>query len=161
MVASTHGPATRDHADASADADAAALRSAGFRVTRPRMLLLAAVRRLRHATPEELLAEVHTAEPGINLSTVYRALGVLDQVGLITHAHIGSGAPTYHPSTTPAHLHFRCQRCGRLQSLPPSVGASFVADVHSRIGFAADLSHAAIRGLCCDCTGAVHEGAES
>lgn len=132
--------------------DADVLRAAGFRVTRPRVLLLDAVRRLRHATPEELLAEVNAVDPRINLSTVYRALGVLDEVGLITHAHIGSGAPTYHPASTPAHLHFRCQRCGRLQSLPPGVGASFVADVHSRLGFAADLSHAAIRGMCSECT---------
>lgn len=142
-----------EHDDAERLSDAAALRSAGFKATRPRLLVLAAVRHLRHATPEELLAEVHAGDPRINLSTVYRVLNVLDQVGLITHAHLGSGAPTYHPATTPPHLHFRCQQCGRLQSLPPQVGASFVADVHSRIGFSADLSHAAIRGTCSGCAG--------
>ena len=34
--------------------------------------------------------------PGVNISTVYRTLELLEELGLVTHTHLGHGAPTYH-----------------------------------------------------------------
>ena len=65
---------------------------------------------LRHATPEEILGEVQSTASGVNLSTVYRTLEVLEQVGLVTHAHIGHGAPTYHVVDDTPHIHLVCSR---------------------------------------------------
>ena len=49
------------------------LRDAGLRLTPQRELVLAAVRALEHATPEEVAEKVKLTHPGINLSTVYPA----------------------------------------------------------------------------------------
>ncbi|MFM7212713.1 MAG: Fur family transcriptional regulator, partial [Actinomycetota bacterium] len=65
------------------------LRAQGYRITPQRQLVLEAVTRLGHGTPEEILAEVQRQATGVNLSTVYRTLDVLEEVGLVTHAHIG------------------------------------------------------------------------
>ncbi|MCP4744212.1 MAG: transcriptional repressor, partial [Actinomycetales bacterium] len=65
------------------------LRDNGFRITPQRQLVLQAVEDLRHGTPEEILAEVQHTASGVNLSTIYRTLEVLESVGLVTHAHIG------------------------------------------------------------------------
>ncbi len=46
------------------------LRTAGFRITPQRQLVLEAVTNLRHATPEEILTEVQETASGVNLSTV-------------------------------------------------------------------------------------------
>lgn len=127
------------------------LREHGYRSTPQRHLVLGAVQRLHHATPEQILTEVHRSAPAVNLSTVYRVLDVLTDVGLVTHAHIGTGPPTYHPAGEAAHLHFRCAGCGRVQSLPVDVAADFAADIHDRLGFQADLTHAAVHGRCRDC----------
>ena len=63
------------------------LRTAGFRITPQRQLVLEAVTNLRHATPEEILTEVQVTASGVNLSTVYRTLEVLEQVGLVDKAN--------------------------------------------------------------------------
>ena len=80
------------------------LRSQGYRITPQRQLVLEAVYALRHGTPDEILAEVQRHASGVNLSTIYRALEVLEEVGLVTHAHIGHGAPTYHAEIGRAHV---------------------------------------------------------
>ena len=124
----------------------------GYRATPQRLLVHDAVSHLRHATPEQILTHIHRTSPAVNLSTVYRVLEVLEDVGLITHAHIGTGSATYHATDAPAHLHFRCGGCGRVQSLPAEVADPFVQAVHARLGFRADVTHAGIDGRCRDCT---------
>lgn len=133
----------------------AVLHAHGYRSTAARQLVLDAVRTLRHATPEQVLAEVHRNAPGVNLSTVYRVLEVLSEVGLVRHAHIGSGSPVYHATDTPAHLHFTCDACGGVQSLPADVATGFAAAVRGLIGFDSDLTHAGIHGRCAACTAGV------
>ena len=72
------------------------LRASGHRLTPQRELVLAAVDTLGHATPDEVYAEVRRHSTSINLSTVYRTLELLDELGLIRHAHLTDRAPTYH-----------------------------------------------------------------
>ena len=61
------------------------LHQKGLRLTPQRELVLAAVRALGHATPEEVAEKVRQTHPGINLSTVYRNLETLENVGLVLH----------------------------------------------------------------------------
>lgn len=127
------------------------LRAGGYRITAQRQLVLAAVTELRHATPEQILSTVHRTSQAVNLSTVYRVLAVLEDVGLVRHAHIGHGSPTYHVTDAPAHIHLRCNDCGSVQSVPVQSAASFVTKIHDATGFSADITHTAIAGRCADC----------
>ena len=77
-------------------ADKHELRDRGLRLTPQRELVLAAVRALEHATPEEVAEKVKLTHPGINLSTVYRNLETLENVGLVQHSHLGHGGVRYH-----------------------------------------------------------------
>ena len=72
------------------------LHQKGLRLTPQRELVLQAVRELDHATPEELAEKVRETHPGINLSTVYRNLETLENVGLVHHSHVGHGGLRYH-----------------------------------------------------------------
>ena len=54
------------------------LRERGYRLTPQRELILAAVERLGHATPDEVLAAVREQSSAVNVSTVYRTLEVLE-----------------------------------------------------------------------------------
>lgn len=128
------------------------LRAHGYRVTVARQLVLEAITELRHATPEQILTQVHAQAPGINLSTIYRVLDVLSEVGLVTHAHLGPGSPTYHVSDAPAHLHLICDTCGWVGSLPADVATPFVHSLDDATGFQADITHAAIHGRCRTCS---------
>lgn len=127
------------------------LRSAGFRITPQRQLVLEAVTNLRHATPEEILAEVQSTASGVNLSTVYRTLEVLEQVGLVTHAHIGHGAPTYHVVDDTPHIHLVCSRCRNVESIDGNTFAKFANSLENDNGFVVNISHVALHGLCKKC----------
>ena len=134
-----------------ADGWESALRENGFRITPQRQLVLEAVGRLGHGTPEEILGEVQRTAAGVNLSTVYRALEVLEDVGLVTHAHIGHGAPTYHSVDEHAHIHLVCDQCGRVLSAPTATADSFVAELQATYGFRTDISHVSVQGRCAEC----------
>ena len=124
------------------------LREQGFRITPQRQLVLEAVETLRHGTPEEILIEVQRTATGVNLSTVYRTLEVLEEVGLVTHAHIGHGAPTYHAVDDHVHIHLVCDRCSAVVSVSADVADAFVDRLRTEHEFVTDISHMAIHGWC-------------
>ena len=127
------------------------LRDRGLRLTPQRELVLAAVRELGHATPEEVAEKVRLTHPGINLSTVYRNLETLENVGLVLHTHLGHGGATYHAAEELTHLHLVCGVCGSVGDAPIDAAASFVKSLADDYGFRTDVSHFAIYGTCADC----------
>ncbi len=134
------------------------LRAGGYRVTPQRQLVLESVERLTHATPERILADVQRTAQGVNLSTVYRALEVLEEVGLVTHAHIGHGSPAYHSTSQAPHLHLVCGTCGEVSALPAEVAVPFVEEIRRRTGFRTDVSHVSLHGRCAQCAGSAANG---
>ena len=66
---------------------------------------------LEHATPDGILGEVRKTASGVNISTVYRTLELLEELGLVSHAHLGHGAPTYHLADRHHHMHLVCRDC--------------------------------------------------
>ena len=127
------------------------LRERGFRITPQRQLVLEAVETLRHGTPEAILAEVQLTAAGVNLSTVYRTLEVLEDVGLVTHAHIGHGAPTYHAVEDHVHIHLVCDRCRAVSSVPAEIAIAFVDRLEADYGFRTEISHISMHGRCASC----------
>lgn len=127
------------------------IHAAGMRVTPQREALLASVWRLRHATADTLVTDLAQADASVNLSTVYRGLEALERIGLVRHAHLGAGTPTYHISAAAPHLHLQCNACGRVISMELAATADFAALVQERTGFEADLAHGAIYGRCREC----------
>ena len=127
------------------------LREQGYRITPQRQLVLRAVEELQHATPEEILTEVQKTASGVNLSTVYRTLEVLEEVGLVSHAHLGHGAPTYHARSEHIHVHLVCSQCGEVKGVDAEVAVGMVAGLQQLHGFETDLSHLALQGRCAVC----------
>jgi Fur family transcriptional regulator, ferric uptake regulator len=127
------------------------LRAKGYRLTPQRQLVLQAVTALRHGTPDEICAEVQRTSPGVNISTVYRTLELLEELGLVTHTHLGHGAPTYHAATDEDHLHLVCRDCGVIIETNSSVTDDLVRVLAQRHGFQTDVAHFAIYGLCAGC----------
>lgn len=130
------------------------LRSRGYRVTPQRQLVLEAVTRLHHASPEEIFAEVHQKAQGVNVSTIYRTLELLEHIGLVTHTHLGHGAPRYHIAGQEQHVHLVCQVCERVTELAPQAARPLVAALDSEHGFETDLGHLTVFGRCRDCRSA-------
>lgn len=127
------------------------LRAKGYRLTPQRQLVLEAVATLGHATPEEIAAAVRRTASGVNISTVYRTLELLESLGLVTHTHLGHGAPTYHAADDDDHVHLVCRTCGKVSETAPSVVAGVVEELARSEGFQADVGHLAIFGQCREC----------
>ncbi len=132
----------------------AELRARGYRLTPQRQLVLDAVRTLGHSTPEEIAARVQAEAGAVNLSTVYRTLDLLEELGLVTHTHLGHGAPTYHPADDSNHVHLVCTSCGAVQSVPADVVEPLAGSLRDRTGFEVNVAHIAMHGRCSDCAGA-------
>ena len=130
----------------------ATLRARGYRITPQRQLVLDAVTALRHGTPDEICTEVQRHASGVNLSTVYRTLELLEEIGMVTHTHLGHGAPTYHAATAEEHLHLVCRDCGGITETDVAVAESLVAELAARHGFTTDVAHFSIYGRCRTCT---------
>lgn len=128
------------------------LRQRGYRLTPQRQLVLEAVDALEHATPDDILCEVRRTASGVNISTVYRTLELLEELGLVSHAHLGHGAPTYHLADRHHHIHLVCRDCTNVIEADVDVVAEFTAKLRDTFGFETDMKHFAIFGRCADCT---------
>lgn len=126
------------------------LRGSGYRLTPQRELILAAVETLGHATPEEVLAEVRTHSRAVNASTIYRTLEVLEELGLVRHAHLSDRAPTYHSVSEHEHFHLKCRTCDRVISVDPGVLEPLLTRLHADFSFDADVGHLTVFGTCTD-----------
>jgi len=129
------------------------LRAAGRRLTPQRQQVLDAVGSLGHATPEQIVEAV-AARPGaapMALSTVYRSLDALSDLGLVSHTHVDHRVPSYHLTSHATHIHVACRGCGSVGEAPLDVAEEFVERLDRSLGFEADVTHAAIHGLCRDC----------
>ena len=134
------------------DAWHAKLRARGYRLTPQRQLVLEAVTGLGHATPDEIADRVRRTAQGVNISTVYRTLELLEELGLVTHTHLGHGAPTYSVTTDDDHVHLVCRDCGDVSEVPPDVIAPVVEQLAATRGFTVDVGHFAVFGRCAACS---------
>jgi len=127
------------------------LRERGYRLTPQRELILGAVEELGHATPDEVLGHVRSRSSAVNVSTVYRTLEVLEELGLVRHAHLNDRTPTYHSVSEREHFHLVCRNCHRVVSVDPEVLTSLRETLRSDHGFVVDVGHLTVFGRCEEC----------
>jgi len=95
------------------------LRSAGLRVTRPRLALLRLLSDAghRHITVENLHEEAIAAAIPVSLATVYNILHQFTAAGLLREVLIAPGR-LYFDTNVDEHHHFLCESTGMLQDIP-------------------------------------------
>src|ERR687892_141544 len=127
------------------------LRRRGFRVTPQREAIVHEVMRAEgHMAPQDVARRVQRKLPAVNASTVYRTLALLEELGVVRHAHLERGAE-YHRTEEPRHVHLTCSRCGAEDDLSAEEVTSLERVIGRHRGFAPDLTHFAISGLCARC----------
>ena len=125
---------------------AARLRERGLRNTPQRARVLAAVRDLGHATPEQICETV----AGVDVTTVYRNLEVLEELGFVKHTHLGHGAASYRPAEDD-HIHVVCHTCGAVVDAPTDLVDALETRLGQERGFVLDRSHFTVFGSCASC----------
>jgi Fur family transcriptional regulator, ferric uptake regulator len=129
----------------------AVFRERGGRITSSRRLLLQTLfDDPRERTAEELAEEIHRIAPDVNLSTIYRNLDDLEQLGVVVHAHLGHGPAVYGLAAL-AHGHLVCENCEAVIELPADLFDDLAGATRSRYGFDIHPHHFAILGRCRNC----------
>ncbi|GLY23531.1 Fur family transcriptional regulator [Micromonospora echinospora] len=136
------------------------LRSRGLRLTPQRQLILQAVLDLGHATPEQVHHAVREVAAGVNITTIYRTLELLEKLGLVKHTHLSHGSPTYHAANEHQHAHLVCRECGRIDEVEPELLRPVADRLAAERGFQADIGHVALFGICGDCGNGEHGNGE-
>jgi Fur family ferric uptake transcriptional regulator len=127
------------------------LRERGGRVTMPRRAIITALLEADdHVTADALVDAVRSAQPEIHLSTVYRTVETLTELGVINHVHIGHGPAVYHLADD-SHHHLVCDGCGAIIELPANAFDALVRRVERDYGFRLDAHHFALGGHCRNC----------
>jgi Fur family ferric uptake transcriptional regulator len=125
------------------------LRERGMRMTPQRQRVVDAVTVLVHATPDQ----VAEAVPEVDLTTVYRTLETLEQIGVLAHTHLGHGAPSYRLAADD-HIHVVCHSCSSVVDAPAGLAEELFGRLESERGFTVDRSHFTVFGTCAACAAA-------
>jgi Fur family ferric uptake transcriptional regulator len=127
------------------------LKARGLRMTPQRRAIVTEVMGARgHISPTSVARRVRERVPGVNASTVYRTLDLLEDLGVLSHAHLESG-PEYHRTSESDHVHLACSNCGAQDSLSLDEAKELKRLIGRHHGFTPDLTHFAISGLCARC----------
>jgi Fur family ferric uptake transcriptional regulator len=76
---------------------------------------------------------------------------LLEHEGLVAHTHFHDGSAKWHRAEEAHHQHLVCERCGAEMDLDAEVVEPLERELRERYGFAANLTHFAIVGLCRAC----------
>ena len=128
------------------------LRQRGQRMTPQRQLILEAVESIEgHISIDAVHARVAARFPQVNVSTVFRTLKLLEELGLLRHTHFDDGVAQYHRADLGIHQHLVCRACGYEQELDLAVLEPLGEEIRRRHGFEVDLAHFALVGRCRAC----------
>ncbi len=128
------------------------LQSKGYRLTPQRIMVLDALHSAkRHISTEEIFERLREKYPYANISTVYRTLELLKELGLAAEISIGDGIVRYHAKENSGHHHLVCTKCGKMLDLPEEELVPLENSLARNHGFKADMHHLAIFGICSGC----------
>jgi len=121
-------------------------------MTPQRVMILSTIENSdNHISAEEIYEQVVARYPKVNISTVYRTLELLKQLGMIYEMDLGGGRVGYHPEGRGHHHHLICRKCGAVINVNESVLFPIQAILLQAFNFDAELRHLAIYGLCENC----------
>jgi Fur family ferric uptake transcriptional regulator len=127
------------------------LRSAGLRVTRPRLAVLDVLSTGGHLEVDEITRRVRERIDSVSTQAVYDVLGALSRAGLARRIEPAGSPALYESRTGDNHHHVVCRGCGRVADVDCAVGAAPCLDPSSTHGFEVDEAEVTFWGLCPAC----------
>jgi Fur family ferric uptake transcriptional regulator len=105
-------------------------------------------------TAQELAERLRGGGRRVGQASVYRALGALEEAGLVRPADLGPGERRYelvHDDGS-HHHHVVCERCGRTIAFSDAGIEGAIDAVARRLGVEVDAHEVVLRGTCRDCS---------
>jgi Fe2+ or Zn2+ uptake regulation protein len=132
---------------------AQAVRSQGWKLTRPRRLILEILESSRgHPDAEMIFAKARERDRRISLATVYRTLALLKKLGLAEEHDLGEDHGHFEAvDKTKPHFHFTCAKCGKVVEFESPEVMRMVKSLCQRKGLSVSEVHLRLSGYCPQC----------
>ncbi len=86
-----------------------------------------------HRTASELFIEAHARYPSMGVSTVYRGLTRLRDLGLVAEILVPGANSAVYERAAPSHAHFRCTACGTVLDVHYRLSTEVLQEVSEQI----------------------------
>lgn len=104
-----------------------------------------------HLTAQEVYSQLKPQLPGLNPSTVYRALERLTHLGKISVSDMGTGASVYEIVGEFLHHHLVCEGCHKVLTLENSLIQPMFDRIKDQFGYQITTNHLILFGYCPEC----------
>jgi Fe2+ or Zn2+ uptake regulation protein len=126
-------------------------RRSGYTLTSQRRAVLEALKEFRgHPSAEEVYLAVKKKNPKVALGTVYQALSVLEEIGLI-EAKRWSDSPVRYDLNVEPHYDIRCTKCDEVEEIPGLKCEDFAARIRENTPYEVTNTTLVIEGVCPGC----------
>jgi Fur family ferric uptake transcriptional regulator len=104
-------------------------------------------------TARDIADELRARGQKTGIASVYRALDLLHELGLVQRLDVGDGTARYEPADPSGehHHHLVCDRCGRVTAFEDDRLEQAIAALSKRVDHAIDAHDVVLRGACPDC----------
>ncbi len=127
------------------------LKDQGFKLTPQRRLIADIIHdNTSHLTAEDIIDYVQSKMPGVNKSTIYRTLDILEKAGCVFKSE-SSDHFIYHHAEEGHHHHLVCRQCGKTIDCTENLFAPLEHSLAEKYNFQTKFKHMVINGLCEDC----------
>lgn len=123
------------------------LRATGKRITPQRKLLLRIISANAHLDASEIYRLAKVEDKKISLSTVYRTVRLLEELGLVEASELGEDHHHYEVRLK-EHYHLICLGCGKVVEIPP---VAAVRELGHGLGFEVVGVKLELLGYCAAC----------
>jgi Fur family transcriptional regulator, ferric uptake regulator len=104
-------------------------------------------------TARDIADELRASGQTTGIASVYRALDLLHDLGLVQRLDVGDGTARYEPADPSGehHHHLVCDRCGRVTAFEDERLELAIAALAGRVDHAIDAHDVVLRGACPSC----------
>ncbi|WP_104193116.1 Fur family transcriptional regulator [Cryobacterium sp. Y82] len=127
------------------------IRSAGLKVTAPRLAVLRALTDRPHSTADALFGVVRADLPGTSLQAVYGVLASFTSAGLVRKIEPAGSPALFERRVGDNHHHIVCTHCGVVHDVDCAVGHAPCLTPADALGFDVRAAEVIYWGLCAQC----------
>lgn len=127
------------------------LRKHGLQVTAQRLAVMRAVSRRPHCTADDIAEDVRAEIGAISRQTVYDAVGMLADKGLIRRIQPAGSPARYEDRVGDNHHHLICRSCGKTVDVDCAVGDAPCLTAAADHGYEIDEAEVIYWGTCPTC----------
>jgi Fur family ferric uptake transcriptional regulator len=128
-----------------------ALRAQGLRVSTARRVVIETLFQAARPVAAGEIADGLGGRVRLDLTSVYRNLETLEELGVVRHFHAGHGPGRYVLAGSGEREYLACEGCGAVIEADPGQLDSARAEIRDRFGYEARFTHFPIVGLCPEC----------